>query len=49
MSPSLAREAGKTPKQIEAETLSLLSQAADVISMGDILDNFQRRYQVNYS
>ena len=43
MSPSLARESGKTPKEIELETLALISNAADAISLGDILDNSQRR------
>lgn len=44
MSPSLAREAGKNnAKLMELETLVLISNAADAISQGDILDNSQRR------
>jgi replication factor C subunit 1 len=46
MSPSLAREASKNnSKQMEFETLSLISNAADAISLGDVLDNSQRRYE----
>ena len=44
MSPSLAKEMGKTPKQVEMESLSLISKAADMISLGDMLDKCQRRY-----
>jgi replication factor C subunit 1 len=46
MSPSLAREASNNnPKQMELETLTLIGNAADAISLGDILDNSQRRYK----
>ena len=42
MTPSLAKEMGKTPKQTELETMALLGKAADMISRGDLVDNVLR-------
>ena len=43
MSPSIAKEMGRSLKQIELETMALLGKAADMISMGDLVDNVLRR------
>jgi hypothetical protein len=45
MNPSLAKEIAKTPKDMELETLNLLSKAADAISLGDRMDKLQRGYK----
>jgi replication factor C subunit 1 len=44
MTPALAKEVAKTPKSIETETMTLISNAADMISRADLLDKLQRRY-----
>ncbi|KAI8900817.1 replication factor RFC1 C terminal domain-containing protein [Globomyces pollinis-pini] len=43
MSPSMARESGLSGKQLEAHTLKLMSEAADSISIGDLVDARQRK------
>ena len=42
MNPALAQESGLSGKKLEAYQISLLSQAADSISDGDLLDSCQR-------